>query len=89
MHDRHSADCCHADCLYGDGRPDGGTPAPLAPYILLCAFVANVGSLALPISNLTNLIFADAFHQTFAAFAARMILPQLVALVTTYAILRR
>jgi len=61
---------------------------PAAPYILLCAFVANVGSLLLPISNLTNLLFADAFHQTFAAFAARMILPQIVALVTTYAILR-
>jgi arsenical pump membrane protein len=61
---------------------------PAAPYVLLCAFVANVGSLALPISNLTNLLFADAFRQTFAAFAARMIVPQLVALVTTYAILR-
>jgi arsenical pump membrane protein len=61
---------------------------PAAPYVLLCAFVANVGSLLLPISNLTNLLFADAFHQTFAAFAARMIVPQLVALVTTYAILR-
>jgi arsenical pump membrane protein len=61
---------------------------PAAPYVLLCAFVANVGSLLLPISNLTNLLFADAFHQTFAAFAARMIVPQLVALATTYAILR-
>jgi arsenical pump membrane protein len=61
---------------------------PAAPYVLLCAFVANVGSLMLPISNLTNLLFADAFRQTFAAFAARMIVPQLVALVTTYAVLR-
>jgi len=61
---------------------------PAAPYVVLCAFVANVGSLLLPISNLTNLLFADAFHQTFAAFAARMILPQLAALVATYAILR-
>ena len=61
---------------------------PAAPYVLLCAFVANVGSLLLPISNLTNLLFADAFHQTFAAFAARMIFPQLVALVATYAVLR-
>jgi len=26
---------------------------PAAPYVVLCAFVANVGSLALPISNLT------------------------------------
>jgi len=61
---------------------------PAAPYVVLCAYIANVGSLALPISNLTNLLFADAFHQTFAAFAARMIAPQLVALAATYAILR-
>ena len=61
---------------------------PAAPYVVLCAFVANVGSLLLPISNLTNLLFADAFHQTFAAFAARMIVPQLAALITTFAVLR-
>jgi len=61
---------------------------PAAPYVVLCAFVANVGSLVLPISNLTNILFADAFHLTFATFAARMIGPQIVALVTTYAILR-
>jgi arsenical pump membrane protein len=61
---------------------------PAAPYVVLCAFVANVGSLVLPISNLTNILFADAFRLTFAAFAARMIGPQTVALVTTYAILR-
>ena len=61
---------------------------PVAPYVVLCAFVANVGSMLLPISNLTNLLFAEAFHQTFVAFAARMIVPQLIALVTTFAILR-
>jgi arsenical pump membrane protein len=61
---------------------------PAAPYVVLCAFVANVGSLMLPISNLANLLFADAFHQTFVQFTARMILPQLVALVCTYAVLR-
>jgi arsenical pump membrane protein len=58
------------------------------PYIALCAFVANVGSLGLPISNLTNILFAQTFHVSFAAFAARMLLPQLVALVVTYALLR-
>lgn len=58
------------------------------PYVALCAFVANIGSLALPISNLTNILLADAFHLTFVAFAARMALPQLVALVLTYAVLR-
>jgi arsenical pump membrane protein len=51
--------------------------------------VANVGSLLIPISNLTNILFADAFHLTFAAFAARMVAPQIVALATTYALLRR
>jgi arsenical pump membrane protein len=61
---------------------------PAAPYIVLCAFVANVGSLMLPVSNLTNILFADAFHMTFASFAGRMIAPQLVALCTTYALLR-
>ena len=61
---------------------------PAAPYIVLCALVANVGSLALPISNLTNILFADAFHLTFAAFASRMLAPQLVALAAAYALLR-
>jgi len=61
---------------------------PAAPYVVLCAFVANVGSLVLPISNLTNILFADAFHLTFSAFAARMVAPQLVALATTFALLR-
>jgi arsenical pump membrane protein len=61
---------------------------PALPYVALCAFVSNVGSLALPISNLTNILFADAFHLTFAAFAARMLVPQLVALAATYALLR-
>jgi arsenical pump membrane protein len=61
---------------------------PAAPYVVLCAFVANVGSLVLPISNLTNILFLDAFHMTFGAFAARMIAPQFVALLTTYALLR-
>jgi len=56
---------------------------PAAPYVVLCAFVANVGSLVLPISNLTNILFADAFHLTFATFAIRMIGPQIVALITT------
>ena len=61
---------------------------PTAPFVVLCAFVANVGSLLLPISNLTNLLFADAFHLTFVGFAARMLVPQLVALAVTYALLR-
>jgi arsenical pump membrane protein len=62
---------------------------PATPYIVLCAFVANVGSLLLPISNLTNLLFADQFKWTFATFAVEMLIPQSVALALTYALLRR
>jgi arsenical pump membrane protein len=61
---------------------------PAAPYIVLCAFVANVGSLLLPISNLTNILFASVFRLSFAGFALRMLGPQLVALGVTYALLR-
>lgn len=61
---------------------------PTTPYVVMCAFVANVGSLLLPISNLTNLLFAETFHLTFVGFAVRMALPQLVALVTTFLLLR-
>jgi arsenical pump membrane protein len=61
---------------------------PAAPFVVSCVFVANVGSLLLPISNLTNLLFADSFQLTFAEFAARMLVPQAVALATTYWLLR-
>ncbi len=58
-----------------------------APYVLLCALVANVASLALPISNLTNILFTSAFHFTFARYALNMLGPQVAALATTYAFL--
>lgn len=61
---------------------------PTAPFVVLCAFVANVGSLLLPISNLTNLLVADALHLSFGRFTLAMAIPQLVALATTYALLR-
>jgi arsenical pump membrane protein len=57
---------------------------PATPYIALCAFVANIGSLLLPISNLTNILFASAFNLTFAVFTLRMLAPQIVALAVTY-----
>lgn len=61
---------------------------PARPYVLACAFVANTASLLLPISNLTNLLFAESFHLGFARFAARMALPQAAALLATYALCR-
>jgi arsenical pump membrane protein len=61
---------------------------PALPYVIATAFVANIASLMLPISNLTNLLFADAFHIPFGRFALRMVAPQLVAIVATYLLLR-
>jgi arsenical pump membrane protein len=62
---------------------------PARPYVIACAFVANTASLLLPISNLTNLLFVETFDLCFARFAARMVLPQIVALAATYGLCRR
>ena len=59
------------------------------PYLLACAFVANTGSLLLPVSNLTNLLFMSGLHLGFARFAVVMALPQLAALAVNYLIFRR
>lgn len=61
---------------------------PARPYVLACAFIANTASLLLPISNLTNLLFVERFRLGFAPFAARMLLPQVAALLVTYALCR-
>ena len=58
------------------------------PFLLACAFVANTGSLLLPVSNLTNLLFQSAFHLSFGVFALRMALPQIAALVANYLLFR-
>ena len=59
------------------------------PFLLACAFVANTGSLLLPVSNLTNLLFVSAFHWTFGQFMIRMALPQIAALLVNYWLFRR
>ncbi len=61
---------------------------PARPYIFACAFVANTASLLLPVSNLTNLLFAGAFHLPFGGFVARMALPQAAAIAVNYACFR-
>ncbi len=62
---------------------------PARPFVLACVFVANIASLVLPISNLTNLLVLDALHLSFVGFALRLALPQLAALVVGYWALRR
>ena len=61
---------------------------PPRPYIFACAFVANVASLPLPVSNLTNLLFTGAFALPFGGFVLRMALPQMAALLVNYALFR-
>jgi arsenical pump membrane protein len=56
------------------------------PFMFACTFVANTGSLALPISNLTNLLVYSQLGLGFGAFAARMWLPNLVAVLVNFAV---
>lgn len=58
------------------------------PFLLACAFVANTGSLLLPVSNLTNLLFVSAFHWSFGRFVLTMALPQIAALLVNFALFR-
>ena len=54
------------------------------PFLIACAFVANTGSLLLPVSNLTNLLFQHTFNIPFFTFAAHMFLAQIVAIACNY-----
>lgn len=54
----------------------GGDPVPFA---FLSVYVANVTSLLLPVSNLTNLLVQARFHLPFWEFARVMALPALLA----------
>lgn len=56
--------------------------APL-PFALLAVWMANTASLLLPVSNLTNLLALQHEHLSTASFAARMALPEVVAVVVT------
>lgn len=59
------------------------------PFLLACAFVANTGSLLLPVSNLTNLLFVSNFHWSFGRFMLTMALPQVAALLVNYLLFLR
>lgn len=56
------------------------------PFVFACTFVANTASLALPISNLTNLLVYHRLGIGFTAFAGRMWLPNLAAAATNLAV---
>ena len=53
---------------------------PPLPFAMATVWFANLASLLLPVSNLTNLLAADRVGLTPLAFAARMALPQAATL---------
>lgn len=55
---------------------------PALPFMFACTFVANIASLVLPISNLTNLLVYDGLDLSFIDFTTTMWLPNLVAAAT-------
>jgi arsenical pump membrane protein len=58
------------------------------PHVYACMHLANSGSLALPVSNLTNLLALTASGLTFTRFAGLMIVPWLAAIAVEYLVFR-
>jgi arsenical pump membrane protein len=58
------------------------------PYLFICAFIANAASFVLPISNPANLVVFGAQMPPLSAWLRIFALPSLVAIVTTYLVLR-
>ena len=57
------------------------------PMLYACVFIANTGSLLLPVSNLSNLLLYHQLGLGFGQFAGLLWLPNLVAIVTTGVVL--
>ncbi|MFG1649856.1 SLC13 family permease [Micromonospora sp. NPDC049275] len=64
-----------------------GLRVPAGPLAVTTVWLANTASLLLPVSNLTNLLAADRVGLTPLAYAERMALPQLAAVVVTMVLL--
>lgn len=58
------------------------------PFLVACAFVANTGSLALPMSNLTNMLVYELLGVGMTTFVRHLALPHLVALLVNLGIFR-
>jgi arsenical pump membrane protein len=58
------------------------------PYLLICAFIANAASFVLPISNPANLVIYGSHMPPLLQWLPRYLLPSVVSVATTYALLR-
>ncbi|MCC6791543.1 MAG: hypothetical protein IT336_07665 [Thermomicrobiales bacterium] len=58
------------------------------PFMFACTFVANTGSMLLPISNLTNLLVYHDAGLSFVDFAGAMWLAQIAAVGSNYLVFR-
>ena len=58
------------------------------PYLLICAFIANAASFVLPISNPANLVIYADRMPPLAQWLPRFALPSVLAIASTYAVLR-
>jgi len=58
------------------------------PYLFICAFIANAASFVLPISNPANLVVFAQNMPPLGTWMKLFALPSLLAIVTTYAVLR-
>lgn len=59
------------------------------PSVTACVELANAGSVLLPVSNLTNLLAFAVAGISFGKFAALMVIPWLVIVLSEWVILRR
>jgi arsenical pump membrane protein len=59
-----------------------------APYLLVCALIANAASFVLPISNPANLVIYGSHMPPLLQWLPRYALPSIASILVTYAILR-
>ncbi len=62
-------------------------PLPIFAFLMAGGFIGDSASNPLVISNLTNIVTADYFHIGFSEYAKHMLLPNLLSIVTSIAVL--